>query len=228
MRRFASGWTSFVLVTLAALSMGAEKNNGCSAEHSRGDYRSNEWDIGRIPSPVGAPRPMTCAWLVNDNCWKRVAQAALDCAPADEGRFVNRRQYCAYDDGSLLEWEAPVSTPAPGVDHRPWINHRILDDAGEPCFTSIIQGVAHAAFRAGGETVVIQAESLTTFRVICQDGSTYSSAVEGSCPDIGSMWLGGRTPGYEVICDGTTEVCRAELKGAAADSATATLTTCGW
>lgn len=231
MRRSNSSFALLaMLLPIAVLSMGAEKNNGCSAEHSRGDYSAESWDIGTIPTQVGAAQPMTCTWLYDENnCWKRMARAATACAPSSSGEFTPIvRDECTYEDGSILEWEAGVSTPAPGVDHRPWINHRILDANDDPCFTAKILGIAHAAYRAGGETIVAQAESLTTFRVTCQDGTTYSSSVEGSCPEIGQMWLGGRTPGYEVICDGTTRVCTAELKGAAANSDPTTLTTCGW
>jgi hypothetical protein len=204
----------------------AAKGNGCSTEVQPGDGSAAEWDFGSIPSAAGPDQPMTCAWLEGDNCWKRLAQAAADCAPEAQGTFSEERDQCAYDDGAVLDLEGPISQPASNITHYPIVNHRLLAADGTTCFAAKVLGLGRTAYRAGAQTVVLESETLTQYRVICQDGSSFANAGGGACADIGALWLARRTPGYVLSCDGGTEVCTSTLWGASATGSPEDLQTC--
>lgn len=216
---------SGILAVAAVFLMGA-KGNGCSAEYQPGDGRDSSWTLGPIPKATGPDKPMSCEWLESDNCWKQFARKVEACAPTGVGTFDEEREVCSFDNGGLLQLAGPISEPADNVTQFPIVNHRLLDADGEPCMTSKILDVGHHAYDVQGEVTVSQSTSLTTFRVICPDGSSYANDVEGTCPEFGLRWLFHKAPGYTLTCQGSTASCETEIWGADADGG-AVVATCG-
>lgn len=215
-----------LLATFLLASMGADAE-GCSAE-LEDDGKSESWEFGEIPEPVGEPKPMTCEFVEQDNCWKQLVAEVSACIPEATATFSDDNTACEYADGSRLEWDGAVSVPDSGT-HFPIIEHRFLDADGEPCLTTKFLGIAHVAFDVGGEVTVLQADSLTTFQLTCPDGTTYRNDVEGSCPDLGGRWLAHELPGYDVVCDAETSTCEWLVNGSGiAEAPRATVASCGF
>jgi len=204
------------LILSSALLLGA-KGNGCSVEYQPGDGRDKDWKIGQIPTASGDDQPMSCEWLESDNCWKQFALQVKACAPAGVGQFDDERTTCAFADEAALELAGPISEPAENTTQFPIVNHRLLDAAGDPCMTAKILSAGHLAYDAGGEVLVSESISLTTYRIICPDGSSFANDVEGTCPEFGLRWLFRQAPGYTLTCEGSTDLCEAEIWGADAD-----------
>lgn len=193
--------------------MGAEDEQGCSAE-LESDGKVDSWEFGEIPEP-SEPQPMTCEWIESNNCWKQMVGRIRSCVPQDEAaQFSEDRTMCLYDSGEMIEWDGSVNEPDPGETHVPIIQHRFIDADGEPCFTAKWQGVAHVAYDVGGDVGVLRADSLTSFTLICPDGTTYTSDAEGSCPELGARWLASELPGYDTVCDGDDGRCEFIANGA--------------
>lgn len=217
-RVFALGWLAVVL-------MGAD-DTACTAEYQPGDGRDAAWPVGEIPEADGPSEPMSCEWLEGNNCWKEFAQKVLACAPEGVGEFDEERATCTFSDGSELQLAGSISDPADNATQFPIVNHRIVDADGEPCLTATILDVGHHAFDVQGEVYVTESLSLTDYRVICPDGSSFSNQdSEATCEDFGFRWLIRRAPGYTLTCNGGNDTCAASIWGAN-DSGDEVVATC--
>lgn len=143
---------------------------------------------------------MTCEWLESDNCWRQTVARIRSCAPVEPGSFDEIGKVCRYDDGASIEFDGTVERPTGNQVGLPIIQHRLLDADGRPCFTTQFLGAFDGAINAGGLVTRLRSDEFDA-AVVCSDGTTYASNVEGSCEDIGRRWLDGELPGYSVVCD---------------------------
>lgn len=222
------------VVGVAALSVGA-KAQSCSAEVDPGDGSAAGWAMGPEPTVSSKVSPMSCQWLQSDNCWKRLMTKALACSStSDEGTFAADRHSCTYAKGNRWEFEGDVATPGPNETHFPLMNWRTLDEHGEPCLTSKGVGIGRTLIDVQGEAVLYESTGITTYRVTCEDGTTFSNNVnetagaagEGVCPEFAGEWLAHRAPGLLVYCKGDRKDCTLELWGG--PSGLSNAATCGW
>lgn len=172
-------------------------------------------DFAVLPTAVGEEKPMTCEWLDGDNCWKQFVQEALACAPKEAGQFAAGRGSCSFPNGSVLELAGPISEPVENSTSIVVVNHRLQQSSGEVCQAARLLSESRTALRGGDKIAVFQAKSLTAARLICPDGSVYSNDAVGTCPDFGTRWLQGRTPGYLLSCQGSSNQCKTEFRGGA-------------
>lgn len=188
----------FAYVAAAALglvSVGA-KGGGCSAELAD-DGSSDAWPTAPAPMP-GTPKPMTCAFLQQDNCWKRLVTKAATCAGdvKADGRFSEDRRSCAAPSAARLELGGAVNTPAPGNTSVIGTDWRILDAQGGTCATGKIHGIGRTLIDVGGEVATFESVSLLEYRVTCPDGSTYtnegapSEDADAGAPDVDASSTG--------------------------------------
>ncbi len=214
-----------LLPLLAPFLMGAGSKS-CSAEADPGDGSADAWDIGEVPAPSRAPLPMSCEWLTSDNCWKKAVAKASSCAPGNGiATFDEQRSSCSYAGGSLFDFEGTVASLDPGEIHVPIMDHRLVGSDGRPCYTAKILGVGEVAIDVSGQVYLFQNLSLTSYRLTCPDGTSYQNDLDGTCSSFGADWLGGKTPGADLLCDGDTQVCTLQAKGGPAGPET--LARCG-
>ena len=213
-----------ILITLGIGSMGAKGDgcNGADVSYSPGDGSPADWKTGPVPVPAGDAQPMTCSWLTEGNCWTPLYEHAATCAPEGKGKFSADRKSCTFPDGSLLEFDAALSTPEPNHVLFPIVQYRLLGADGDPCVTGKILGVGKSLLDVQGDAVVFTSTTLLAYQLTCPDGSVFDDGAEGTCQDVGSLYLQHKTPGQLLSCNGNTGECTLELWGAAGPEAIAT------
>jgi hypothetical protein len=236
------------LLALAALSFVGAKGQSCSAEVEPGDGSAATWTTGTLPVATGPTQPMTCRWLEENNCWKKLVAKGVACAAGtDAGSFAQDRKSCSYANGAKWEFEGDVNTPGPTETHVPVVNWRLLRGDGAACMTGKVLGIGRTFIDVEGEVALFENINLTEYRVTCPDGSSFSNesrpaadagtedagtadsgaAGEGAvCASFGALWLAKKAPGIVISCKGATKSCGLELWGG--PSGEAVPTRCGW
>lgn len=154
----------------------AAKSQGCGVQIQPGDGSAATWDGGVVPSPNAHPSAMTCEWLDENNCWKRLVTKAQACAvgvTGGQGHFTDDRRSCTYPNGSSWQLEGPIDTPSDGTILFPVVNWRLLDPNGAPCMTGKVLGPGRTTFDVQGEVALFENITLTKYQVTCPDGKTY-------------------------------------------------------
>jgi hypothetical protein len=237
------------LLVVVSLSFVGAKGQSCSAEIDPGDGSAASWSTGAIPVANGPTQPMTCAWLEENNCWKRLVAKGMACAAgSDRGTFAADRKSCAFPSGAKWEFDGDVNTPGPSETHIPIMNWRLLRSDGDACMTGKVLGVGRSMIDVEGETALFESLNLTQYRVTCPDGSSFSNesthspgdagtedgaASDGGsqsgsavCATFGASWLAKKAPGILIACEGSAKSCALELWGGPTGPAIATR--CGW
>lgn len=200
------------LAMLGLFSMGAN-GGSCTASYSPGDGSADAWQTGPVPTPSGAPEPMSCAWLDGENCWTPLYEAAATCAAKSKGTFSDDRRSCTFPTGEVLEFDAPIPKNPPNDTLFPLVQYRLLDDQGNPCVTGKILGIAKGLVDVQGTAVKFEATSILTYSITCPDGSVFDDSITGTCQDTGARWLAHTLPGHTLTCDGDTGDCTLQLSG---------------
>ena len=76
-------------------------------------------------------------------------------------------------------------------------------------------GWADFALISGNRAVVYDSLGASSFRVICEDGTAYSSEVEGSCNELLARAFPGKTPNAVSTFSADGETATSKLGGAA-------------
>jgi hypothetical protein len=185
-------------VTFVAMFALTGAKGGCGGEYVPGDADggSGTWDVGTVPTAKGADLPMTCEWLESNNCWKQMIAEVSACAPKEQGVLNADRTACEYDTDAELRFAGPLSKPSPGTTFVVATDHRVLAADGSACLTGKILGVGKAAYRTKTTTIVSESKTVTNYRVVCADGTSYANDVPGTCADFGARYLAKGVPTY--------------------------------
>lgn len=151
-----------------------------------------------LPQASGADRPMTCEWLDGDNCWKQVIADVDRCKPAGPGTFSADGATCSFSDGSQMTWSGfeNFNDATQFENLIVYTPQRLAAADGSTCLEIRTAGWADYAVISGDTVVVYDSLSATSFRVICGDGSSYSSEVEGACGDLPARGFAGTSPSF--------------------------------
>jgi hypothetical protein len=144
---------------------------------------------------VGPDRPMTCAWLDGDNCWKRMLETIKACAPNEPGQFSSDGSTCRFEDGAVFSW--PGRAPLDALTYAG--GQKLVSADGSVCMQLESVGWGDYVLQSGSSSLVYDALSWSSYRVICPDGSSYSSEPEGACP-LAARGFAGTAPSSVVDC----------------------------
>jgi hypothetical protein len=230
MKRIALG----SLMAISFVFLIAAKSEGCGVQYEPGEGKTQTWDGGVVPTPVAA-QPMTCAWLEEDNCWKRLVAKGKACAAgtAAQGSFTADRKSCVYPSQASWEFDGSIDTPSAGHTLFPIVNWRVLGPDGQACMTGKVLSAGRTTLDVQGEVALFESESLTKYRVTCPNGTTFANydeqAPDGGtnvCNTFGAQWLAHRTPGVLMSCEGDAKRCKLDLWGGPAGETH--VASCGW
>jgi hypothetical protein len=133
-------------------------------------------------------KPLDCAYLAGDNCWKTTAAPAAGCLPAstDVGMLSADGKTCTYASGHVVTFATPLTLPVPTSNNTENWDFTVTDAAGQPCLayknnTSIVLTVQ-------GQTVKEGSAGGLGLSLTCPDGTSYSNSNAFallSCSDSG-------------------------------------------
>jgi hypothetical protein len=172
-----------------------------------------------LPSPIGPAKPLTCAWLDSDNCWKS-AVAALQraCVPGGVGEV---------DSANPLSVNYPSGLKAlrrSGNEASYYAaNYRYFNADGTPCGsirTGPTQG-ASFSIEVGGRVLAagnLSGTGVDVSTLVCADGASFSdngAAGAERCPNFTNRSYAGKVPALYGFCK-TGDKCQTVIGGAAA------------
>jgi hypothetical protein len=188
-----------------ALALTGAKGNGCGVDVQPGDGGSASWDVGTLPVAKKPDLPMTCEWLESNNCWKQMVAEVQACAPKDVGVLNADRTVADFDGAAQMDFAGPLSTPGKDTETVVVTDHRFTSADSTACFTGKILDSGRVAYASKGKTIVSESKTLSTYRIICSDGSSYASDVTGTCADFGARYIAGAVPSYVLKCVGGSD-----------------------
>lgn len=121
-------------------------------------------------------KPLDCAWLTSDNCWKTLVKQAATCLPpggsSSQGELNADGGMCSYANGAKVTFTPPLTLPPPA---EPAWNVTVTDGNGQTCMH--YEASANAVtLVVGGQTYTETPNGSKGVTVTCPDGIEYSNA----------------------------------------------------
>jgi len=131
--------------------------------------------VGPIGCDEDSSKPLDCAWLEGDNCWKQMMRRANECAFPKEadGVLSEDGKTCSLEDGPTVHFEDPIVLPYDFDTAEPW-NFTIQRD-GKDCLTfeeNEGSGATSIRFTVGDATFQEDVAGLGV-TITCPDGESY-------------------------------------------------------
>jgi hypothetical protein len=136
---------------------------------------------------------LTCGLLKDDsNCWAEAALATSECLPSGEvGLLSADRTSCTFSGGARVVFDAPLPTDDFGLTNLDELGVTLERSDGTTCARFVDTHENRQELTAGGDVVVTELHSGTTFHLHCGDGHTYETSFDSliACASDGTTPL---------------------------------------